>query len=507
MKKLAVSSLALALGLGGAARAQSPFFQPPAQPILPVSASAPMAPPLPPGGVIPVRVHFGGALTKDGVVPLPVYTNQPIVNLPAGSAPVQPVQIGWTPGGTNVRPVAGQAASSDAKKETKSNVIVLSEDNYAPPVSDPRFVAPDVGDMYRPRPAPPGYRWYTSAEYLHYLWVRNQESPELLFVGDIPVTAADVDARDRQGARFTIGHWLDTCRPWALEGSIMFTGQRRSRSTYNSNGVVPLDHPFIDAAVGLPDSLSVAADAPALDPRSGSSELEVGSRMFGFEVNLRRELCRTSHGHLDLLIGYRQFHLDESIAIRDRVVYDTGPTLLSDATVTSFDEFGTHNRLFAGQVGIEGELNWRRFFIDAWGKFALGSNEEVINISGATHMRATPGRLPPAGALNGANFAGALFAQPSNIGRYDDNQFTVMPEVGVNVGFKITSNVRLSAGYTFLYLNNIVRPGDAIDTTICRNQIPQLQPAQSAGTRPAPPTFIESSYWAHGLIAQVEFRY
>ena len=370
--------------MGGAARAQSPFFQPPAQPIQPVVAMTPAAQQLPPGGVIPVRVHFGGALTRDGVVPVPVYLNQPAGPM-SYAPPPQP--------GSSIRQVSGQAGAG--AKDGKGAPIVVSEDNYAPEVTDPRFVAPNVDDLRRPHRGPIGYRWYTAAEYLQYLYVRPQQTPTLLLVDGVAVSASDIDAKDRLGGRFTIGRWLDTPHtPWALEGTFMFAGLRRARNNYSSNGVTVLEHPFIDAADGVPDTLPVAID-DAKDPRSGSSSIETASRMWGFEVNLRRELARNNHGHLDLLIGYRQFQLDEAMAIRDRVVYDTVPIPLSDATVTAFDEFGTHNRLFAGQVGIEGELSWRGFFIDGWGKFAMGCNQEVINISGATQVRSTPGRLPP----------------------------------------------------------------------------------------------------------------
>jgi len=330
-----------------------------------------------------------------------------------------------------------------------------------------------------------------------------------LTVDGAPVSASDVDAHTRQGGRVTLGHWLDTpsCHLWALEGTFMFIGMRRSSNIYSSNGVVTLAHPFIDADTGLPDSVPVATDAGSA-PRAGSSEIEAASRMWSLELNLRRELWRSCHGHVDFLFGYRQFQLDESLTIRDHVVYDTNPIPLSDATVSSIDFFGTHNRLYAGQVGLEGEFNWRGFFIDGWGKFAAGSLQEVVNINGSTTVGATPGRTPPPDTLNGKTFPGSVYAQPSNIGHFDNSQFTILPEVGVTVGYRITSNWRIGAGYNFLYMNNVVRPGDAIDTTITRTQIPQLQLlATTPGPRPAPPTFVETNYWAHGITAMMEFRY
>lgn len=504
MKKFAVSSLAAALWLSGAAEAQSPFFQPAAGPIQPVAARTAPPPQMPPGGVVPVRVHFGGALTRDGVVPVHLYTNQP-VGMPAAAPAAgtitrvqhealgQPSRKGFPP------PPTSTPEALNLPKEKSSSEVFVTEDAYAPEIHDPRFVAPDVEHMHRPRPAPCGYRWYTAAEYLHW-WTRPIESPVLLLVGGTPVSANDVDAFDRQGGRLTIGRWIN--RPhglWAVEATGMFTGYRRTSNTYVSNGVTRLEHPFIDAGSGGADSLLVAIDPPFADPRSGSSTVETASRMWGFEVNLRRELIRTCHGHLDLLLGYRQFHLDEAIAIRDRVVYDASPNPLAGATVVGVDEFGAHNRLFAGQIGLDGEYNWRKFYVGAFGKFAVGSNEEIINVSGWTHVRPGPGP---------GDFAGSLYTQPSNIGQYADSQLTVLPEVGVNVGYKLTSNLRMGAGYNFLYVNNVVRPGDAIDTTVSAGQIPQLQPLGPAlGGRPAPPSFTESAYWAHGLTVHMEIRY
>ncbi|MCI0683306.1 MAG: BBP7 family outer membrane beta-barrel protein [Gemmataceae bacterium] len=529
MKKLAISSLAVALWLQGSAEAQSPFFQPAAnqpwaqqpwaqqpwaQPAVqpagqPIQLVASRPAPMPPGGMVPVRVHFGGALTRDGVVPVPVYLNQSAA-FPAS------VASGRTPAAGSVTRVQHETLKEPTRKasppagESKDapNPSTISVYHGAPEICDPRFVAPDVDDLRRPHPAPCGYRWYIAGEYLHW-WVRPIDSPALLLVDGAPVTASDVDAFDRQGARFTIGRWLPNPHGlWGLEGTIMFTGLRRARNTYQSNGVQLLEHPFIDAGTGAPDSLPVAIDPPALDPREGLTEIEAASRMFGFEVNFRRELCRTSCGHLDLLFGYRQFHLDEAIAVRDRVIYDTAPIPLSDATVIGVDEFGTHNRIFAGQIGLDGEVNWRRLYVGAWGKFAVGGNDEVINVSGWTVVQPTPGRLPPPPQTNGKSFAGSVYTQASNIGSFSDSQLTVLPEVGVNVGYKITDNWRLGAGYNFLYINNVVRPGDAIDTTISRTQIPQLQPlAPAPGPRPAPPSFIESAYWAHGLTVHMEIRY
>ncbi|MCS7046963.1 MAG: BBP7 family outer membrane beta-barrel protein, partial [Gemmataceae bacterium] len=432
----------------------------------------------------------------------------PYLQQPVGSP--APVWGNTPPPSQAVRTVGG-VAEAPGTKEAPTTVagqgIPITRDGV-PEIADPRFLPPNPDDLYRPARQPRGYRWYTTAEYLQ-MWASRQTSPVVLIDGNLrTTTAADIDPKDRQGGRFTVGHWLDTAQPWAIEGTIMFLANRQGQHYAKSNGVLFLGHPYIDEAFNVPDVLPVAIDPPALDPRAGTSRITTSNEVFSFEVNLRRELARRSIGHLDFLFGYRQFHLDDTFQIRDRIIYDTAPVPLSDATVTTLDAFGTHNRLFGGQVGLEAEFNWRGFFLDLWGKFALGVNAQTINITGFTHVGETPNRPPPPPVLNGATLPGNLYALPSNMGRYTDTQFTVLPEVGVNLGYQVMSNVRIAAGYNFFYINNVVRPGAQIDTTVTREQIPQLQPlAPLPGNRPAPPAFVQDSYWAHGLSVQMEVRY
>src|SRR5262245_19850328 len=133
MKKLAVASLGLALCMGGAVRAQAPYPQPAAQPIEPVAATA--TPQLPPGGVAPVRIHIGGALTKDGVVPTSVYFNRPLGPINNSPAPATRGESG-----SNSRPVSALPAAKGATAPGSDNA-------FTPVVTDPRFAAPNAGDM------------------------------------------------------------------------------------------------------------------------------------------------------------------------------------------------------------------------------------------------------------------------------------------------------------------------------------------------------------------------
>jgi hypothetical protein len=83
-----------------------------------------------------------------------------------------------------------------------------------------------------------------------------------------------------------------------------------------------------------------------------------------------------------------------------------------------------------------------------------------------------------------------------------------VPEVGVNLAYQLTGNVRVNLGYTFLYWSNVVRPGDQVDTVIDISQIPNFRPNVPFTGIPAPTVVPnDTDIWAQGLNAGLEFRW
>jgi hypothetical protein len=88
--------------------------------------------------------------------------------------------------------------------------------------------------------------------------------------------------------------------------------------------------------------------------------------------------------------------------------------------------------------------------------------------------------------------------------------FAVVPEVGLNIGYQITSWASVFVGYTFLYTNNVVRPGNQINRNINPTQSTAIteDPApQSQG--PAQPSFKfnSSGFWAQGINVGLSLRF
>jgi hypothetical protein len=76
------------------------------------------------------------------------------------------------------------------------------------------------------------------------------------------------------------------------------------------------------------------------------------------------------------------------------------------------------------------------------------------------------------------------------------------------LGCQVTCNLKLYAGYSFLYWANILRAGEQIDIAIDSDTLP---PGDPPGTQPEPgedpPHFVDSDMWAHGLKFGLEYAF
>src|SRR5262249_44828964 len=130
------------------------------------------------------------------------------------------------------------------------------------------------------------------------------------------------------------------------------------------------------------------------------------------------------------------------------------------------DSFATRNRFYGGQLGLDGEWRLGRFFLGGVVKVGLGQTHQEVDIAGMQQL------FTPAGGKTAFN--GGLLALPSNSGHFSRDQFSVVPEIGLKLGYNVTENVRVFVGYDLIYWTNVLRPGDQIDTTLNTAQIPNF---------------------------------
>jgi hypothetical protein len=231
------------------------------------------------------------------------------------------------------------------------------------------------------------------------------------------------------------------------------------------------------------------------------------TRLQGGDINLSANVYQSPAVTFTVLAGFRMLELDESLNVTSTVVplvpgFLTFMGMAADPpnSVTNFDSFQVQNRFYGGQFG--GRFTWRagRFDLGLLGKIALGSTQELAFVNGVSGLN-SPGNPPMTNP-------GGLLAQPSNIGRYYHSRFGVIPELGINLGYWVAPQVKLTLGYSLLYWNRVARPGNLIDRTVSASQVAQ-DPTFGNGQGDLRPLFQfrESDFWAQGINFGIEFQF
>ena len=133
--------------------------------------------------------------------------------------------------------------------------------------------------------------------------------------------------------------------------------------------------------------------------------------------------------------------------------------------VLVMDRFNTENNFTGGELGFDWGIERNRWSMNILTKIGIGTTSEV-SINGSTQT------IPPNTDPAPDPEVGGLLALSSNIGNYERDRFSMIPEVNFNLGYKLTPSLKLRAGYTLMYWTNVVRPGDQIDRQINSTLLP-----------------------------------
>jgi hypothetical protein len=315
----------------------------------------------------------------------------------------------------------------------------------------------------------------------------------------------NINGELRPGFRLRAGVWLDECRRCGLEGNFLFLGNNSENVTFGSlDGSAIVGRPFFNALTGRPDAQLVSFPGVL----SGTVNVDSSFNFFAGGVGYRHNLCCSAcvptdcsgcmPGYrIDLIGGYVPVRLTEDLNITENLTALDGTTGVPRGTnIIVRDRFRTVNEFHGGQVGLAGEVRRGCCFVDWRTSVALGNLRREVTIGGDTTV-AVPGQLPVVRP-------GGLLTQPSNIGTYTSNVFAVLPEVSFNIGYELYPGLRLFAGYTFLYLNNVYRPGDQVDTTVNPTYLTGVPVAD-----PARPAFLgrSSDFFVQGVSLGMSLHY
>ena len=518
MRRILASSVALTFGLGTAVIAQDGARPAPAVTLGPptVALGAPRAAsgvrpvsfsesrivrakaddksPLPPGPMLP----------NAGTTPLPAPTPLPGTGTPMVVAPISGGM--FSPSGMPGAPCASCQNGGAMVGGPGVTEGIVADQNFAPL----------PGGVFAPGGPGTGcpYIFWGRAEYL-YWGIREQNLPALLVAGPAgTVSVADgnlngtstivgatgVGDQWRSGFRVNAGLWANECQNWGLEGSYFFLGKQTTSFGAASNGNPELGRPFFDPIGANPPTAGpgLYAEVVAMNGVAGVFQAQTSNQLWGADINVRKGLLMGCRWRLDGLSGFRYLNFEEDLQISE-INRQVGVTVPLAVVLT--DSFKVRNQFYGGQTGLVGEFKHGMWSVDWFAKVALGNTTQDLSIGGAQTV--SLGGVPVAGAAAG------LLAQGTNSGSFSRNEFSIVPEVGINLGWQATPHLRLFAGYNFLYWTNVLRAGDQIDPVLNVNSTvgpPILQRVPTVPARPAV-LFRDTDLWVQGVNAGIQFTW
>ncbi len=338
-----------------------------------------------------------------------------------------------------------------------------------------------------------------SVEFMH-LWMKGRNLPPLATTSPVgtPAVAAGVlpteilfgntrIGKDRQSAgRVDFGLWLDPCQDTGL-GFRLFGIEGDKTAFYaSSTGTPILSVPFYNVDLSAEDAVQVAY--PGL--YAGSIQHRTTNDLMMGEAYARMTIARGCGYRVDFLGGYHVARLDDGIGIGSstEVTGGGGPFAIG-TTIDIWDTFKARNEMHGGEIGLLGELTQGPWSLKGLMKVTVANNHQSVTIDGNTIVDAGGGPVLITGT--------GTFAQASNVGVYERDKITYIPEVGLTLGYDLNACVKMTAGYTFAYFPHVVMAGDHIDRRVSPSQVSAF------------PVFgwAETEQWAQAISFGVEWSY
>ena len=168
------------------------------------------------------------------------------------------------------------------------------------------------------------------------------------------------------------------------------------------------------------------------------------------------------------------------------------------------DAFDARNRFYGLQVGARAAYDQGPWVGSVIGKLALGTMQQRVSVNGFLETNDYNDYGPT------QIFPGGYFALPTNSGDHSRNTFAVVPEVALNLGYRLTPQATVYVGYSFLYASNVARPGDQINRNINPTQTVSYgndPPVTPVGAAQPTFNFNTTDFWAQTLSIGLAYRF
>jgi hypothetical protein len=300
----------------------------------------------------------------------------------------------------------------------------------------------------------------------------------------------------RWGGRWTLGRWFDPNQTTGVEISYLTTETSSDGIYAASTGNPTIARPFYDVSTGQQNSSLVAYSATgSLSNANGAIEVYARSRLDGLEANLRRALYWDSNRRLDFLFGYRNMKLKDLFTVDDA----TYPTSSPGTLFRMDDLIDTRNEFHGANLGFAGRVQHARWSMDLLMKLAVGNTRSRVRLDGTTTSSGINGENP-------TTYDSGLLVLGTNQGTISHNQFSMIPELGFNLGYDLTPRMRATAGYSLVYWSHVARATEQVSTDLNSTQFPGPNSNLTGAALPRSP-FAVNDYWVQGLSVGLDIRF
>jgi hypothetical protein len=388
--------------------------------------------------------------------------------------------------------------------------------------------------------SPPGRIWLR-ADYLAW-WTNGTNLPPLVTTSPQGTSVAQagvlpnatilygnqtIGNDGRAGVRTTMGMWLDNCHDWDVEFDYFMLGQRSfNYDSGFSTGDPILARPLFNIQTGSEGRELVAY------PGQVEGSVAVGStyNFYSAGALLSYHLCSCNsccggcnscgscnscascdscNGscdeaccppllcccRTDLLVGFRFYRLDDDLGITENL-QSTADDPTNGTKFNILDSFNAKNEFYGAELGLRTQIYRGRWSLDILTKLAMGNTHQTVTIAGQTVI------TPPTGTA--VTYNSGVLASSTNSGTFQNDAFTIIPQLGLELGYQINCHWRAYVGYDVLYWGSVVKAADQVDLNVDPRNIP---PQQAGGLPfPAYPGRI-SSFWAQGVNVGGEYRF
>ncbi|MFM8252313.1 MAG: BBP7 family outer membrane beta-barrel protein [Planctomycetota bacterium] len=333
--------------------------------------------------------------------------------------------------------------------------------------------------------------------------VLGQPGTSILFGND----TLNVD--QRSGGRAYVGLLLDQQERLWVEGEYFALNNAETNFTATSSGTPILARPFFNLLAVQPGGGTLPQESSQLiafpNRIGGTVDVTAVTEFQGAAARIRYLMCCAENPvnglfgfgpvlggyRMELTGGVRMLELDDSLRIEENL------SVVPSGAIQLFDHFQTENSFVGAELGMLVQTRRGRFSMDLLNRASLGNTRGTVMIDGKTTT--VDGSITTS--------SGGLLALDSNIGTFEQDQLSLVNEMGLNLGYQVAPAWRVIVGYTFIYWSRVLRAGQQIDREIDPNQIPPAP--NTAVISPARPAFQFNwtDFWAQGVTVGLEGRW